>query len=410
MKRVRIRKNKLTILANMVSGILASAMILGVVVLSPTALAGTYNGLEYSIEGSEVTITGFTGSGDVTIPSQIGGYSVTRIGERAFLYKESLTSLVIPDSVKTIGAYSVSLCKNLKSVTIGNGVTNIGESAFSEAGSLTNLILGNSVKDIGDVAFAQCTLLTDVVIPNSVESIGKYAFSYCTSLKSVKIGAGVFCIESGAFSNCTALDELTLDPENSSFVNVHKVLYDKNVTSLVWCPSTKTTIDIPDSVTEICGCAFGYCNKITTLTLPSDLKTIGYSAFSNCTLTEIVIPDSVTEIADCAFASCKSLRSVRLGNGISKITTALFRGCSSLETLDLPSSVTSIEDSAFEGCSLLKSVTIPNSVTSLGTDLFKNVMPLQISISAARAKNGMQSHRTLLCRMIPLFTAPTACL
>ena len=376
MKRERIRKNKLTIITNMISGILASAMILGVMVFSPAASAGTYNGLEYSVENGEVTITGFTGADDVTIPSQIGGYPVTRIGDRAFLYKPSLTSLVIPDSVKTIGELSFSLCKNLKSVTIGNGVTDIGLCAFSEAEALTYLKLGNNLKKIGDMAFSKCSLLTEVDIPDSVESIGKNAFCACPSLKIMKIGEGVKNIGSGAFGDCPSLNELTLNSGNKSFVIIDKVLYNKDVTTLIWCPSTKATVDIPDSVTAILDSAFIRCAKITKLTLPEDLKTIGYSAFYDCALIELYIPDNITDIADCAFASCKSLRSVKLGNGISKITAALFQGCSSLETLIIPNGVTSIEDSALEECSSLKSVTIPGSVTSMGTDVFKNCAAL----------------------------------
>ena len=86
----------------------------------------------YSVSNGEATITDVSTSisGNITIPSTLGGYPVTVIGEDAFRGHTGLTSITIPDSVTSIGWYAFSRCTSLTSITIGNGVTSIGNSAF----------------------------------------------------------------------------------------------------------------------------------------------------------------------------------------------------------------------------------------------------------------------------------------
>ena len=105
--------------------------------------------------------------------------SVTVIDDSAFGHT-ALESMVIPDSVKTIGDYAFSSCENLKNVAIGNGVTNIGTSAFTYCDALKTVTLGSSVKNIGVNAFFDCESLESINIPDSVTTIGADAF-FCAS-------------------------------------------------------------------------------------------------------------------------------------------------------------------------------------------------------------------------------------
>ena len=107
----------------------------------------------------------------------IVGDSVTTIGEYAFSYCSSLTSITIPNSVTTIKEYAFSNCSSLTSVTIPNSVTTIGDNAFNGCSSLTSVNIPNSVTTIGGWAFNGCSSLTSVTIPNSVTTIGGDAFS-----------------------------------------------------------------------------------------------------------------------------------------------------------------------------------------------------------------------------------------
>ena len=113
--------------------------------------------------------------------------SVTTIGERAFSYCGSLTSVTIPDSVTAIGEYAFSDCYSLTSITIPNSVTSIGSYAFYNCRNLMSVTFGENsqLTSIGYKAFDECSSLTTITIPDSVTAIGYYAFRGCSSLTSV---------------------------------------------------------------------------------------------------------------------------------------------------------------------------------------------------------------------------------
>ena len=95
----------------------------------------------YSVSGGTATIEDVDTliSGDITIPSTLGGYTVTSIGSTAFYMCYDLTSITIPDSVTSIGYYAFGYCDNLTSVTLGNSVTSIGIEAFNNCDKLTRV-------------------------------------------------------------------------------------------------------------------------------------------------------------------------------------------------------------------------------------------------------------------------------
>ncbi|WP_304960128.1 leucine-rich repeat domain-containing protein, partial [Muribaculum intestinale] len=131
------------------------------------------------------------------------------------------------------------------------------------------------VTSIGKYAFYKCSGLTSVTIPNSVTSIGQRVFENCSGLTSVTIGNSVTSIGNSAFSNCSGLISIIVDESNPSFSSIEGILYNNDATTLIYCPITKKTVTIPNSVTSI-----------------------GYSAFSGCSgLTSVTIPNSVTSIA-----------------------------------------------------------------------------------------------------------------
>ena len=251
-----------------------------------TVFGATYQSNEWNSE---------TGEGVITFDNE-----VTMIGDSAFHWFLSLTSVTIPDSVTAIGEWAFANCWSLTSVTFGNGVTMIGDCAFFECQSLTNITIPDSVTSIGDGAFQSCTSLTSVTIPDSVTAIGGGVFSYCTSLTYVTIPDSVTSIGNSAFSQCTSLTNVTI-PDS--------------VTSIgdgAFCScSSLTSITIPDSVTAIGEMAFCNCHSLTSVTIPNGVTSIGDFAFQKCTsLTSVTIPDSVTAIGDWAFSYCSSITSV----------------------------------------------------------------------------------------------------
>jgi hypothetical protein len=152
----------------------------------------------------------FAAGGDVVIPSTLGGYPVTAIGDHAFYTNAKITSVIIPDSVTTIGKEAFQRCTALTSVTIGNGVITIGNSAFYGCTALTSVTLGNSVTTIGTYTFANCTALTSVTFGNSLTHIADRMFYGCTSLKTVNIPESVVLIGEGAFRDCISLTDVTI--------------------------------------------------------------------------------------------------------------------------------------------------------------------------------------------------------
>ncbi len=301
---------------------------------------------------------------DVIIPRfSPNGNRVTGIGDYAFEYCRSLTSITIPDGVTSISYAAFYNCTSLTSITISDGVTSIGKYAFYKCTSLTSITIPDSVTSMGEYAFSECTSLTSITIPDSVTYMGEYAFCRCTSLTSITIPDGVTSISYAAFYNCASL----------------------------------TSITIPDGVTSILRSAFEYCPSLTSITIPDSVTSIGAEAFQSCrSLTSITIPDSVTFIGERAFEYCNALESIIVaeGNpvyksidnciiyqntntlilgccnsvipdGVTSIGVGAFQGCRSLTSITIPDSVTSISHAAFYGCTRLTSITIPDSVTSI---------------------------------------------
>lgn len=127
--------------------------------------------------------------GDIIIPETVvsnrASYLVTGIGKNAFFDCKSLTSITLPNSVKSIGFGAFMFCSSLTSITIPNSVTTIEDNAFMCCSKLTSITIGNSVKSIGYCAFENCKSLTEITLPNSVKSLGYYIFGNCISLEAI---------------------------------------------------------------------------------------------------------------------------------------------------------------------------------------------------------------------------------
>lgn len=277
------------------------------------------NDFTYTIHDGKATITKYTGNGgEVVIPNTLGGYPVGVIDNNVFYNQSSVTSIIIPSSVTSIGDYAFFGCNSLTSVAIPNSVTSIGYHTFHGCNALTNVMIPNSVTFIGNYAFSGCSGLISVIIPSGVSSIGSNVFSDCSGLISVTIPNSVTSIENAAFYRCSSLTSLT----------------------------------IPDSVSSIENYAFSGCSSLTSVTIPNSVSSIEYYAFSGCSsVTRVTIPNSVTSISSNVFSGCSALISVTIPDSVISIENYAFSGCSRLTSLTIPDSVTFIGKNAFSGCS-----------------------------------------------------------
>ncbi len=343
--------------------LLITAMPLGEFSFTARAATEYTNGyFTYEVSNDRATIARVDTSisGDITIPSTLGGYPVTSIGDAAFERCYNLISITIPSSVRSMGDYAFSHCESLTDITIPDSVTSISDYAFYNCISLTSITIPNGVTSIGVSAFYYCDNLTSVTIPDSVTSIGYRAFENCISLTSITIPDSVTSIGDSAFYNCTSLTNITIP---DSITSIGYYLFGK-------CESL-TSITIPDSVRSIGNRAFCYCTSLTSIAIPDSVTNIGASAFYKCrNLTSITIPDSVTSIGGWVFYKCTSLTSITIPDNVTSIGKCAFSGCTSLIDITLPDSTTSIGDEAFFDCSSLTSITIPDSITNIGDVAF----------------------------------------
>lgn len=142
---------------------------------------------------------------EVVIPN-----SVKIIGAMAFRYCKGITSVVIPDSVQEIEGYAFAECEALTSVTLPNSLLKIRYYAFENCRSLTAITIPDSVQEIGEHAFYGCSVLASVTIGNSVTQIGGSAFGACESLTAIVIPASVQVIADYAFDGCESLREVEI--------------------------------------------------------------------------------------------------------------------------------------------------------------------------------------------------------
>jgi len=398
-----------------------------VVVPASAATSGNYT---YTTSGSSAIITKFNSSykGSVSIPSKIGKYSVTEIGENAFKYCDYITSVKIPSSVKKIGNYAFASCYKLKKVTISSGVTEFGEFAFAFNDALVSISFPSTLKTIGENAFYGCDGLKSITIPAKVSSIGDYAFS-----------------------NCKALTKISVSSSNKYYSGKSGVLFNKDKSLLIESPAGKTgTYTVPSTVKEIKDYAFSYskisgiifpsslteipsnvcysCDKLTSITIPSSVKSIGSWAFSSCkALKKISIPASVELIGNeysypyTVFFNSNALTSISVSSSnknyyskdgvlfskdketlyicpaaksgtytvpstVKTIANSAFQYCEKLTKITLPTALEIIEGSAFYGCDKLTSITIPENVISFSSSSFVAEQLAKVNVSS---KNQM---------------------
>ena len=219
-------------------------------------------------------------------------------------------------------------------------------------------------------------------------------------------------VENNPFSSCPSL---TLVNRSPNFIFENDALYDRNRTSLFYFAinSPSKSFEIQEGITTIQRHSFFGCISLSSVTIPSSVKVIGYNPFANCpslslvnyspnfvyengvlydrTKTklmyysmrnlgnEFLVPETVKTIGRNAFFGCSNLNSVVISDGVERVDKGAFACCTGLKKLDVAGSVAHIEDWAFYGCSKLTSLNVPKH-TSIADHAFSRC-PVRLTIS-----------------------------
>ena len=346
--------------------------------------------------------------------------------------KDRISTVAVGEGITSIGDNAFAECQSLTNVQMGSSVETIGDSAFCNCGKLEDFKVAAGVREIGETAFMRCLKLKDITVdsanehfkvgacgelidkscarlitfpvvasfahpvydvPADVTEIGRAAFYCCYKMRIVGIHKNVKHIGAGAFIQCNALTDIAVSVSNPYYSEEDGILYDKEKTRLISCPSAfiGKTVAVPPTVTEIGDYAFVKCRNLTAVNLPSSVKKIGYGAFYGCgklktvslsegleciegfaftackELSSQTLPASLESIGESAFMDCISLKSVCMsGEKLEQIGKYAFVRCRALKNLTFAPSVRSIGDRAFLDCQALREVDLPRQLTSMG--------------------------------------------
>lgn len=332
---------------------------------TPTYTDGDWG---YELDGSNAIIVSYSGpAGAITIPTTVGGYTVTTIG------KGGSNEMVFTNSTLTGST-----------LTIPEGIVTINKSAFQGCSKFTgSLVFPSTLRTIGQDAFNGCSGFTGTLTIPALVSVGRAAFTGCSGFTTLVNNSPYYT--DNAFRNCTGLTGTLTIPQGASIMNscfdgctgLTGIAFSGSVYQLSYycfhgCTGI-TEIEYP-VITGSSNSAFSECTGITKVTFAEGVTTIAPGSFSLCTgITEVVLPSTLTTISAPSggsfgvFQNCTSLKSIDLFEGITTIGQAAFRNCSSLESVVLPSTVTSIGWSAFAGCDNLRNLVVLTDAVPSGT-------------------------------------------
>ena len=192
-----------------------------------------------------------------------------------------------------------------------------------------------------------------LVIPEGVTRLEDYCFFFCDQLNTVVLPDTLQSVGNGGLMS-DSLERVVISNEATGFKTIGGVLFDIDMTILIDYPveKTDTHYDIPNGVRQINGGAFYRVENLKTVTFPEGLSVIGERAFNFSGITSVNLPSTMKTINQFAFMNCTGITSVYLNDGLEYIGPWAFGSCWALYDLYIPASVTQID------CTVLSNGTV----------------------------------------------------
>lgn len=256
--------------------------------------------------------------------------------------------------------------KEQNDYAIYDGVKGLGDECFSNS-KVTGIafVAKKEIKTIGNRCFEKSSI-TKLIFPESLSEIGLYNFP--ASLETLYLPASLEYIDGRNFRLCGSRLKLKLN-ENSKFLRiVDDVLYNYEMTEIIFCPRNKKgKFVIPESVTKIGHHCFAHCKELTKIIIPPAVKEIGISSFRDIELEKLVIPNSVEEIGISCFNSAK-IGELVMSNKIVHIPNYAF--CQAkINNLNLQPNIDHIGNFAFAETNIKGNINLI-SLQSFGENVF----------------------------------------
>ena len=329
----------------------------------------------------------------------------------AFVHCSLLQKIVIPSSVKIIGAYAFYGC-TLKHLKLKDSIQYIDKDAFSGSAIEEIIIPDGKLPYFVSIVPNYSSLfveeskrserLSTLVLQEDIDNawIDEYGVIYSSDKKRLlkcdvtiakyHVRNGVLAIANNAFKDnpiieCIILPDSLLEIGESAFVyckNLKEINIPPKVCQIrrrtFFCCELMESIDLPSHIFQIGEEAFSYCKSIKSFIIPSQVSDINKNTFSYCTsLIGIKLHGSIKTIGSGAFQECGSLIEIKLPSGISSLAYDLFRGCSSLREITIPDGVKTIGRYCFWNCKSLIKVALPDSLEDIGETSFSNCTSLE---------------------------------
>lgn len=358
------------------------------------------------------------------IPSKIGDEEIVEIGDSVFSNMNWLSSVTIPETITKMGKKVFNGCYrleriNFNAIECADAVNNSPMFCNDALGS-HSLVFGEKVKKVPAYMFTGCDKLTSVSFSDSIETIGERAFNGCTGLTEITIPKSVTTISYYAFYGCTGLTKIDFNAINCSDIATNSGIFHSSQNEaqdivVTFGPEVTrvpaylfgetfmnrlsvnvSQINLSDSIKEIGKYAFLDCTKVTELTIPNSVETIGNNAFQYCNLTTLTIGEGLETIGSDVFRTSKleqinfnaidcelstyspfdfdsnNTFVVTFGSKVEKVPASLFKcedykleGEFGVSQVNFSDSITTIGAYAFYRQYYLSSVTIPKSVTTI---------------------------------------------